>query len=87
MTAVVSRVVHAWMVPRMNGQYITVFIFASNIGSKRLLEKNGFIRVAVLKTRKEERVKIVRVMSGWVPHCPQSDVRCSYATIADIRLR
>ncbi|KAI6130158.1 hypothetical protein EV401DRAFT_1851464 [Pisolithus croceorrhizus] len=49
MTAVVSQIVHAWIVPRMNGRYIAVFTISGNIGSDRVLEKNGFVRMAVLE--------------------------------------
>ncbi|KAI6038886.1 hypothetical protein EDC04DRAFT_2569184 [Pisolithus marmoratus] len=59
MTAVISRVVHAWIVPRMNGQYIVAFTFAGNIGSERVLQKNGSVRVAVLeKLVRGEKIKV-----------------------------
>lgn len=49
MTAAISQIVHAWIVPRMNGRYIAVFTFSGNTGSERVLEKNGFVRMAVLE--------------------------------------
>ncbi|KAI6149538.1 hypothetical protein BKA82DRAFT_995189 [Pisolithus tinctorius] len=49
MTSVIGQMVHGWIVPRMNGRYIVAFTFASNIGGERVLEKNGFVKVAVFE--------------------------------------
>ncbi|KAI6041330.1 hypothetical protein EDC04DRAFT_2670436 [Pisolithus marmoratus] len=47
MTAVVRRMLHAWIVPRMSGNYIAVFMFAGDVRSERAREKNGFVEVVV----------------------------------------
>lgn len=42
MTDAVNTVLHEWCIPRMNVKHMWVSAFMGNVGSVRVLEKNGF---------------------------------------------
>jgi len=49
MTLVVHQLLHSWLIPKMNAQYIVTYAFVENLRSVRVFEKNGFTKVAVIQ--------------------------------------
>lgn len=49
MTLVVHQLLHSWLIPKMNAQYIVTYAFVENLKSVRVFEKNGFTKVAVIQ--------------------------------------
>lgn len=43
MTVVMSTLMREWCVPRMGMRHVRTAIFVGNEGSRRVMEKNGFV--------------------------------------------
>lgn len=49
MTAALSAIIHQWAIPRMGARKIRATSFEGNLGSVRVMEKNGFALVKTMK--------------------------------------
>ncbi|KAG2137623.1 GNAT domain-containing protein [Suillus bovinus] len=52
MTAAIGLLMTAWAIPRMGVRYVVAHTLAGNIGSDRVLEKNGFVNIGVFYNKK-----------------------------------